>query len=287
MIDKPAMYESEISRIRQLCSGIFSDIDSNFQSKQYNLVHRDMQFLRTIQCCEHAQQFLPHDVGLKEQLIDRAMAKLCSDVKLMVDQFRDRETLEQRDCQKMVDLLKELFAAQCLESSEGNVGTAESKWSVRSSLDESLNVLTSECKTRCQNFIHGFLRHDDVGAVIHQLVRLSRMSPLQQLSAIQNSANVTPSIVAEFQQQMKEITENVICASSDTYSSLSWHSLETTQLQHTLVSIQWLSIFFEHPQNKFADMSGFARHECFMNFISMCQHRHDFLKVKLEEFRTI
>jgi len=68
---------------------------------------------------------------------------------------------------------------------------------------------------------------------------------------------------------------------------LNWQSLETEigQLESRLVSIQWLTTFFEHPQDKFAGMSGFGRHDCFINFVTLCEQRHEFLKRKLDEFK--
>jgi hypothetical protein len=293
MIDKPLIYELEISRIRQMCSGLFAAIDANFQSKQYSLVQRDLQFLRSFETSVHTQQFLPHEICQKVHIIGRSMRKLCSDVNQYVEQFKDRETLELRDCQKMVDLLKELHSAQCLQSSTSETGTdtnanAESGCSIASTLDMSLEILTSECKTRCQSFRLCFLRHDSHAVVFSQLTRLSRMAPLQDLGAIQNSANAAPSIVTEFHEQMKDIIENTIFAAADVHSSFTWQNLETdtSHLESKLVSIRWLSEFFESPQDRFADMSGFGRHDCFINFISMCRKRHDFLKHKLDEFQT-
>jgi hypothetical protein len=287
MIERPATYESEVSRVRQMYSGIFGDIDSNFQSKQYSLVQRDLQFLRKLQSCVHLQQFLPDEICLKVQIIDRSIAKLCDDVKQYVQHFKDRETLELCDCQKMVDLLKELYTAQCLQPSENSAAAAESKWSVAATLDASLDVLTSECKTRCQSFGHGFMRHDSHAVVLAQLIRLSRMTPLQDLVTIRNSANATPTIVADFHNEMKGIVEGIIFATADSHSTLNWQSLETEicQLESRLVSIQWLTTFFERPQDKFAGMSGFGRHECFIDFVTLCEQRHEFLKRKLDEFK--
>jgi len=289
MIDSPGIYDSEVVRIQRMCNGIFGDIDSNFQSKQYGFVHRDMQFLRSFQSCVHTQQFLPLEIHQKVQLIDRSMAKLCNDVQQYVEQFRDREKLELRDCQKMVDLLKELHTAQCLQPSDDSTAATESPWSVTATLDASLDILTSECKTRCQNFRLSFIRHDELAIVCSQLNRLSRMNPLQDLNAIKNSANATPSIVTEFHEQMKEITEMVIFATADSHFALNWQSLETeiSQLESRLVSIQWLAAFFDRPQDqeKFAEMSGFGRHDCFINFVQLSQQRHEFLKRKLDEFK--
>jgi hypothetical protein len=289
LIDRPGIYEHEVSRIRQMCSGIFGDIDSNFQIKQYSLVSRDLNFLKSFKSSVHVQQFLPHEIHQKVQLIDRSIAKLCNDVKQYVEHFKDREILELCDCQKMVELLKELHSAQCLQPLEDMNSTAESNFSVASILDMSLDVLTFECKTRCQNFRHSFTRHEDHAVVCSQLIRLARMNPLQDLGTIQNSANATPSIVTEFLEHMKDITETIIFAIADSHYSLNWQSLETetAQLEAKLVSIQWLAAFFDRPQDRFAEMLGFGRHDCFINFVSMCQQRHEFLKCKLDEFKVL
>jgi hypothetical protein len=221
------------------------------------------------------------------------MKKLCSDVNQFVEQFKDRETLELRDCQKMVDLLKELHSAQCLQPFASNTaadanGIAESGWSIATTLDTSLDVLTSECKTRCLSFRHCFIRHDNHAVVFSQLIRLSRMAPLQDLGTIQNSAKATPSIVTEFREQMKEIIEKTVFELADSHKSFNWQSIdtETAQLESKLVSIKWLAEFFESPQDRFADMSAFGRHDCFINFVSMCQERSEFLKLKLDEFQS-
>jgi hypothetical protein len=289
LIDRPGIYEHEVSRIWQLCSGILGDIDSNLQFKQYALVSRDLHFLKSFQSSVHVQQFLPHEIHQKVQLIDRSILQLCNDVKKSVEQFKDRDTLELCDCQKMVVLLKELHSAQCIQTSEDFNSTAESNLSVASILDMSLDVLTFECKTRCQNFRHSFTGHADQAVVCSQLIRLARMNPLQDLGTIQNSANVTPSIVTDFPEHMKDITETIIFAIADSHSTLNWQTFEneTAQLEAKLVSIQWLAAFFDRPQDRFKEMSGFGRHDCFINFVAMCQQRHEFLKSKLDEFKCL
>jgi hypothetical protein len=294
MIGKPQIYGLAVTRIQQMCSGLFTDIDANFQIKQYGLVQRDLQFLRSFETSEHTKQFLPHEIRQKVHIIEGSMKKLCSDVNQCVEQFKDRETLELRDCQKMVGLLKELHSAQCLQPFASNTAadtnvTAESGCSVASTLDTSLDVLTSECKTRCLSFRHCFLRHDNHTVVVSQLIRLSRMAPLQDLGTIQNSAKATPSIVTEFREQMKEIIERTVFELADSHKPFNWQSLdtETAHLEPKLISIKWLADFFESPQDRFADMSAFGRHDCFINFVSMCQERYEFLKLKLDEFQSV